>query len=123
MTLEIVEGLAAAPAAPQRLAGGRTKFGKYLGILRAALRTGDALYAEQCAPGARRTWRSNAVFAQLAAAILAHPVGGPGGRQHGVNFRIPKTFAFQRKLDFERDHVHRRTSRIGRRNRDLDVAV
>jgi hypothetical protein len=46
-TLEIKERLAAAIAAPQRLAGGRTEFGQQFGILRTALRTRDLLLAKQ----------------------------------------------------------------------------
>ena len=47
MTFEIIKRFAAALAAPQRLAGGRAKFGQQLGIPGAALRTGHLLFAEQ----------------------------------------------------------------------------
>src|SRR5277367_4323861 len=36
---------------------------------------------------------------------------------------MPKTFALERKLDLQRNHVHRRTPRIGRRDLNLDTAV
>src|SRR4051794_7325862 len=105
MTLEIVERLAAAFAAPQRLAGGRAEFGKHLGIVRTALRARHSLLAEQRTAGACGLRRRDAVFPELAAAILAHPVGGPGRRQHGANFWPRETGALQRQFDFERDHV------------------
>ena len=38
-------------------------------------------------------------------------------------FGCAKAFALQRQLDFERDHVHRGTAGIGRRDRDLDAAI
>src|ERR1700731_264911 len=52
MTFEIVERFAAALAAPQRLAGGRTEFRQHFGILGAALRARHLLHAEQRAAGA-----------------------------------------------------------------------
>src|SRR5712671_6357419 len=107
MTFEVVERFAAAFAAPQRLAGSRTELRQHLGILGAALRTGHLLRAEQRTAGARGLRRRDAVFPELAAAVVAHPVGGPGWRQHGAHFWIAKTFALQRQLDFESDHVHR----------------
>src|SRR5215831_15848594 len=106
VTFEIIEGLAAAPAAPQRLAGGRTEFGQELGVVRAALRTGDRLHTEQRATRTCRLRRRDAVLLELAAAVLAHPVGGPGRRQYGADFWLRKALALQRKLDLERDHVH-----------------
>src|ERR1035437_10526592 len=75
VTLEIVERFAAALAAPQRLAGGRTEFGEHFGILGAALRTRNLLYAEQRASAAARLRRRDAVLPELAAARLAPPVG------------------------------------------------
>src|ERR1700758_4408424 len=87
MTLEIIKGFAAGLAAPQRLAGGRAEFGEQLGIIRAALRARHLLHAEQRAAGACRLRRRDAVLLQFAAAILAHPVRGPGRRQHGADFR------------------------------------
>src|SRR5258708_1587479 len=80
MTLEIIEWLPATPAAPQRLAGGRAEFGEHFGIVGAALRTRHRLHAEQRAAGASRLRRRDAVFLQLAAAVVTHPVGGPGRR-------------------------------------------
>src|SRR5205807_3104569 len=65
----------------------------------------------------------NAVFPELAAAVLAHPVGGPDWRQHGADLWTLKTFTLQCQFDLERDHVHRRTAGISRRDRDLDAAV
>src|SRR5437763_10505905 len=123
VTLEIVERLAAALAAPQRLAGGRAEFGEPFGILRTASRTCDLLHAEQRAARVRGQRRRNAVFPKLAAAVLAYPVGGPGRRQHGADVWMTKTFALQRQFDLQRDHVHRRTAGISRRDRDLDPAV
>src|SRR5882724_1055509 len=107
MTFEVVERFAAALAAPQRLAGGRAELRQHLGIPGAALRALDLLYAEQRAAGARGLRRGDAVFPELPAAIVAHPVGGPGRRQHGAHFWFAKTLALQRQLDFEADHVHR----------------
>src|ERR1700758_18793 len=93
MTLEIIEGFAAGLAAPQRLAGGRAEFGQQLGMVRTALRAGYLLHAEQRAARAcAHRWR-DAVLLQLAAAILAHPVGGPGRRQHGADSRLRKSLA------------------------------
>src|SRR3954454_23786333 len=97
MTLEIVERLAAALAAPQRLAGRRAEFRNHLGIAGSALRTADYLLAEQRAAGAGCLRRRDAVFLQLAAAIVTHPVGGPGRRQHGANLWIAYAFALQRQ--------------------------
>src|ERR1700704_2968940 len=85
MTFEIVERLAASLAAPQRLAGGRTEFGEHLGILRAALRTRHLLDAEQPSAPTAGARRRDAVFLELAPAVFAHPVGGPGRRQHRVH--------------------------------------
>src|SRR6266404_153507 len=84
VTFEIIERLAAALAAPQRLARGRTEFGQHLGIPGAALRARHLLYPEQRAAGATGQRRRDAVLPELAAAVLAHPVGGPGRRQHGT---------------------------------------
>ena len=122
MTLEIIERLAAAPAAPQRLAGGRAEFGQQFGILRAALRTRHLLLAEQRAaelrPAAARCRipgaccgrpRSSSRWSRPATARCERRPGDAG--------------AFQRQLDFQRDHVHGRTAGIGRRDRDLDAAV
>src|SRR5437879_10671096 len=36
---------------------------------------------------------------------------------------MKKTFALQREVDLERDHVHRRTAGISGRDRDLDAAI
>src|SRR5258708_17630776 len=120
MTFEIVERFAAALAAPQRLAGGRTELRQQLGILRAALRTGHLLYAEQRAARASCLRRRDAVFPELAAAVFAHPVRCPGPCQHGAHFWIAKTLALQRQLDLHREHFHRRAAGINPRDRDLD---
>src|SRR5580704_12068753 len=104
VTFEIIERLAAVLAAPQRLAGSRAEFGQYLGISRAALRTRYLLDPEQRAAGASRLRWRDAVFVQLAAAAVAHPVGGPGRRQHGAHLRMAKPLALQRHLDFQSDH-------------------
>src|ERR1700712_139185 len=85
MALEIVEWLAAALAAPQRLAGGRTEFGEHFGIVGAALRARHRLFAEQRAASASGLRRRDAIRFQLATAIVAHPVGSPGRRQHGAD--------------------------------------
>src|SRR5437868_1319326 len=110
MTLEIVERLAARLAAPQRLAGGRAEFGKHFGIGGAALRTGHLLLAEQRAARTGSLRRRDAVFAEFAAAVLAHPVGGPCRRQHGADFWMRNAGALQRQFDLDRDHVHRWTA-------------
>src|SRR5438270_8884943 len=85
MALEIIERLATALAAPQRLAGSGAEFGKHFGILGAALRTAHLKLAEQRAARASPPRRRDAVFFQLSAAVVAHPVSGPGRRQHGAN--------------------------------------
>src|SRR6476659_6387065 len=54
MALEIIERLAAALAAPQRLAGGRAELGQELGVLGTAVRTRDGLLAEQRTAGTAR---------------------------------------------------------------------
>src|SRR5665213_4571965 len=123
MTLEIIEGFAAALAAPQRLAGGRAEFGQHFCFAGATLRARYLLLAEQRAARVRRLRRRDAVFPEFAAAILAHPVGGPGRRQHGADFWARDAGAFQRQLDFERDHVHRGTAGIGWRDRNFDTAI
>src|SRR3954470_11663274 len=71
MTLEIVERLAAAPAAPQRLAGRRAEFREQFGIVGAALRTGDDLLAEQRTASTAGLRRCDAIFLQLAAPVVA----------------------------------------------------
>src|SRR3954470_9204429 len=73
MTLEIIERLAAALAAPQRLAGSRAEFGEHFGIAGAALWARHSLHAEQRAAGAGWLRRRDAIFLQLAAAGIAHP--------------------------------------------------
>src|SRR5436309_1974981 len=123
MTLEIIERLAAAQAAPQRLARGRAELGQYFGVLGAALRARHLLRAEQRASSTPRLRWGNAIFAELAAAVLAHPIGGPGRRQHSPHLWIAKALAFEGLLDFQRDHVHRGTPGIGRRDRNLDAVV
>src|SRR6185437_15342444 len=77
MTLEIIEGFAAGLAAPQRLAGGRAEFRQQLRVGRAALRARNVLHAEQCAARVCRLRRCDAVFPELAAAVL--PVVGQAG--------------------------------------------
>src|SRR5207237_5180467 len=101
VTLEIVERLAAALAAPQRLAGGRAEFGEQFGIRRAALRACYLLLAEQRAAAGAVDRRRDAVFPQFSPSILAHPVRGPGRRQHGADRRPGKAFALQRQLDLQ----------------------
>src|SRR6202012_4236611 len=86
MTLEIIKGFAAALAAPQRLAGGRAEFREQLGVAGAALRARDPLFGEPRAARTRGLRGGDAVFPELAAAVFAHPVGGPGRRQHGADF-------------------------------------
>src|SRR5260221_13716129 len=98
MTLEIIERFAAALAAPQRLAGGLSELGKHFGFFRAALRARHLLFAEQRAAAASRLRRRDAVFPEFAAAIVAHPVRGPGRRQHGADFRPADALALQRQL-------------------------
>src|ERR1700722_8822278 len=99
MAFEIVERLATILAAPQRLAGSRSEFGEHLGIVRAALRTGHLLDAEQSAAGACGPRRRDAIFLELAPAVFAHPIGGPGRRQHGVHLGVADTRTLQRHLD------------------------
>src|ERR1700723_2579843 len=106
MTLEIIKGFTAALATPQRLAGGRAEFGQQFGIFGAALRASHLLLAEQRAAAASSLWRRNALVPGLAAAVVAHPVGGPGRRQHGADFWAAATFALQRQFDLAWDHVH-----------------
>src|SRR4051794_28898674 len=99
MTLEIIERFAARLATPQRLAGGRAEFGQQLGIPRTALRARHLLLAEQRAARAGSLRRRDAVLAELVAAVLAHPVGGPGRRQHGADGRPCETRTLQRQFD------------------------
>src|SRR5260370_29491502 len=106
MTFEIVERFAAAFAAPQRLAGGRAEFRQHLGVLGAALRARHLLHAEQRAAGAGGLRRRDAVRCELAAAVLAHPVGGPGRRQHGADFLISKALPPPRPPDFPWGHFY-----------------
>src|SRR5665213_3274375 len=101
MTFKIIERLAATPAAPQRLAGGRAKFGQYFSIPRAALRASHLLLTKKCAAPRSRLRRRDAVFPELLPALLAHPVGGPGRRQHGAHPGIAKTRALQRQFDLQ----------------------
>src|SRR5262245_11681742 len=99
MTLEVIEGFAAAFAAPQRLAGSRAEFGEQFGVFRTALRASHLLLAEQRTSAGSVDRRRDAVLAQLPPSVLAHPVGGPGRRQHGADGRLRDSFALQRKLD------------------------
>src|SRR5687767_2957376 len=85
MALEIIDRFAGALAAPQRLAGGRAELAEHLGIHGAALRARHLFDTEQRAAGAAGLGRRDAVFPEFAAAVLAHPVGGPGRRQHGAD--------------------------------------
>src|SRR3954468_19715369 len=101
VALEIVERLAAALAAPQPLAGSRTKFRQQLGIAGAALRTGHHLRAKQRATAVSLLRRRDAVILQLAATVVAQPVRGPGRRQHGADLCMRNTFALKRQLDFK----------------------
>src|SRR3981081_189779 len=104
MTFEIVERFAATFAAPQRLAGGRTEFRQHFGILGAALRARHLLQAEQRTAAAGGLRRRDAVRFELAAAVFAHPVSGPGRRQHGADFWMAKALALPRHPHFTRDH-------------------
>src|SRR5258707_4850396 len=83
VTLEIIERLAAALAAPQRLAGGRAEFGQQFGVLGTALRARHLLLAEQRAARARCLRRRDAVFPELSPPPHAAPCRGPGRRQPG----------------------------------------
>src|SRR5215510_1603463 len=84
MTLEVIEGFAAVLATPQRLAGGRAEFGEQFGVFRTALRAFHLLLAEQRAAAGSVDRRRDAIFPQLPPSVRAHPVGGPGRRQHGA---------------------------------------
>src|SRR4051812_22331425 len=102
MTLEVVEGFAATLAAPQCLARCRAEFREHFGVFRATLRTDDLLFAEQSPAAGAWQRRRNAVFPELAAAGLAHPVGGPCRRQHRADLRTVDAFAGQRRFDVQR---------------------
>src|SRR5947209_7202021 len=110
VTLEIIERLATVPATPQRLAGSRAEFRQNFSVFGTALRAPHQLHAEQRAAGACGKGRCDAVFLQLAPAVFAHPIRGPGRRQNGTDLRIEKSLALQRQIDFKLDHVHRRTT-------------
>ena len=124
VALEVVERLAAGAAAPQRLAGGGAELGQTLRVRasRSAGRRPSSTpnSAPRPAPGGGR---GDAVFAQLAAAVLGHPVGRPGRRQHGPHPRAAASPARASASSIStRDHVHRRAAGIGGRDRDLDRA-
>ena len=85
------EGLAAGDAAVQRLAGGGAEGRQALGLVAAAARAGrgegvvDAAAEEADGLGllglqVRGAGRRDAVFLELALALGADPVGGPGRR-------------------------------------------
>src|SRR5512139_3140446 len=82
--LEVVEGLAAGAADPQRLAGRGPEPAQLPGVGAAALRAAHG-EGDGHGPLSRRTSgrRGDAVVGELAPAIGRHPVRGPGRGQEG----------------------------------------
>src|ERR1700733_1080829 len=95
MTLEIIERLAAALAAPQGLATRRTEFGDHLRVFRSALRTGDFRLRKQRPASAAMRRRCDAIGEQFAPALPAQPIRRPGRRQHDMDVCLADAFFFK----------------------------
>src|SRR5580693_9278276 len=118
MRFEMVEGLAAAAAAIERLAG-------------CGAELADALDRDRSAAGAGNRRgdvdelgrRSDAVLAQTLASARAEPVGSPGRCETGFEAEPGDAVAAKLGFDVARDHGGRGASGIRRRNRNHELAV
>ena len=71
--------------------------------------------------GSRRARRRDAVLAQLAPALGADPVGGPGRRALQPHLDRAEARVLERLADVGLDHLGRRAARVGRRQHDLEA--
>src|SRR5690606_28084652 len=62
--------------------------------------------------------RGDAVVLERGAALLAHPVGGPGGRQARLDAHLADAVARQHLADVFGDLPHRGAAGVGRRDDD-----
>src|SRR5690606_20255096 len=121
MRLEIVEGFATALAAIQRLAGCGAEAADQPRMGGTALWTGNGrVCTPQDAAQVDRPLHGwgDAVASQRLPALLAHPVRGPGGRQHAFNVNLVQPPAPQDGADVLLDFAHGRTARVRGRDRD-----
>ena len=121
-TLEVVERFAAGLAAIMRLAGRRAELAPAFRRHGVAARAGGRRISRR-RRGLRPLGRAaRCQGLELAAAVGAQPVAGPGRRQH-VDRRRTDAGAPQRAQDIRLDHGGRRAARIGRCNADLQPGV
>src|SRR5438309_3862957 len=111
MAFEQVERLRAVAAAPQRLARGGAEAADLLGLRGAALRAGGRALA-----GGHG--RGDAVGVELGAAFGRDPVGGPGGREGGLDADVAVARGVECVADIALDDLGGGAAGIGRGNDD-----
>src|ERR1035437_2847406 len=122
--LELVKRLTACMADVYRLACGRAELALQLGVARAKPRThgrGPSLRDLPEPPMLRRSWRRNAVAAQLLARLDADPIRCPRRRVNRLEVDLIDPLRRERRPDVLLDLAHRRASRIRRRDRDRNA--
>src|SRR6478609_4315810 len=117
---EMFEGFAAAHAAVHRLAGGGAEGRQPLGVAAAAARAGHRIdpAAEEAdrhrAVGRGRAGRRDAVLGQLAAAVGADPVSGPGRCALQGDIGRAEAGLVDRRQHVVLDHLGRGAAGVGR---------
>ncbi len=112
--LELIEGLQAGVALPQRLAGRAAEGREHHGVRGAALRTGHhRLFALQRTDVGGLLRRGDAVLLQLAPALFGDPVGGPGGGEAQLYLHGRHPALQQFLLDVGGHHVHGGAAGVG----------
>ena len=121
---EILEGFEAVRATVRSLAGRGTEFADQFGVLRCTSRTGNvALALQQGAFAAAFLRRRYAVVAQFLATDVGDPVGRPRRRQHALDGDVVDTAVFERRDHAGLDDLGRRTTRVGRRQRNNNAVT
>src|SRR4051794_33855430 len=128
--LHVLERLAARAAAAEGLAGGGAELALLHRVGRAAQRAGGraaggAQLRRVRSRGADRglPGRGDPAGGQLAAAVGADPVGGPGGGEHGAHVDVGEPGPVQRVHQVGAHDPHRRAAGVGGGDLDDDGAV
>ena len=119
---EIIEGLATGLATPQALQEVEPNSEIRSTSSRGAARAGGRLLAEKGGARGRAGGRGDAVGSQLRAPLVAHEIRAPGRRKDRRDLAVREPGLLEREIGLERDHVHRRAARIGRRDHGFDAA-